>query len=86
MPLDKNTLKSALDKKYTDFSNAIKTELQAKLDNNPKMKSHKDTSDKIKDMKDIFAKISIPKEPEKTEPPTELEKDIEIAKEPKTEE
>lgn len=51
-------LKHAEDKKFTDFSNAVKTQLQNKMDNNQHMKTHNDEFERIQKMKGMFNKIN----------------------------
>lgn len=59
--LDTQVLQSAEEKKYTDFSNAIKQELANKLANNPIVQSHMSEFDRINQLKDVFAQINYPK-------------------------
>jgi len=58
MSLDKTIIDSAVDKKYTEFSDAVKTELKAKLSNHSDVKQYANDFDKIQHMKSIFAKIN----------------------------
>jgi hypothetical protein len=51
-------LKNAEDKKFTDFSKAVKQELANKLSNHPISKSFASDYDKIQSMKAAFAKIN----------------------------
>jgi hypothetical protein len=51
-------LKSAEDKKYTDFSNAVKQEMKTKLSNHPTIKKFTNDFDKIQQMKSAFKKIN----------------------------
>ena len=67
MSLDKNLLKSVVDKKYTDFEKAVKQELNNKLANHPVSKQYVSDYDKIQQMKDSFAKITKTKDSEKEE-------------------
>lgn len=58
MSLDTDIINYAVNKKYTEFSNAIKTELQNKLANNKDAKKYASDYDKIQQMKLAFAKIN----------------------------
>lgn len=58
MSLEKTVIKSAVDKKYTEFSNAIKQELHNKMANSDIGKSYASDFDKIQQMKASFAKIN----------------------------
>lgn len=58
MSLDTDIINYAVNKKYTEFSNAIKTELQNKLANNKDAKKYVSDYDKIQQMKLAFAKIN----------------------------
>lgn len=58
MSLDKNTIIAAINKKYTEFSDAIKIELHNKLSNHPESKKYSSDYDKIEQMKSAFAKIN----------------------------
>jgi len=53
-----NILKNAEDKKFLQFSNAVKQNIINKLDNHPKTKEFKDEFSKIADMKAAFNKIN----------------------------
>jgi len=65
MPLDNDVLDDVKNKKFTDFSNAVKQELKQKLSNHKLTKKYVSDYDKIQQMKDSFAKISkIKDEPE----------------------
>ena len=55
--LDNNTIDLAMSKKYTEFSDAIKSELKSKLSNNDYVKKYTSDFDKIDQMKSMFAKI-----------------------------
>lgn len=55
--LDTTVIDKAVDKKYTEFSKAIKTELQNKMTNHDDAKKYASDYDKIQDMKQMFAKI-----------------------------
>jgi len=63
--LEPSDLESAVDKRYTDFSNAIKQELANKVANNPVIQNFETEFDRIQKLKGIFAQInSTVKEPE----------------------
>lgn len=62
MALNNTVINKALEKKYTEFSDAIKTELQTKMTNHPDSMKYASDFDKIQDMKQMFAKISNPSE------------------------
>lgn len=46
------------DKKYTEFSNAVKQELLNKLGNSPEIKTYTSEYDRIQNMKSLFKQIS----------------------------
>lgn len=52
------TIKSAIDKKYTDFSSDIKGELKSKLSEHPECIAYADEIDNIQTMKVAFAGIN----------------------------
>jgi len=58
MPISKEELKLATDKKFTEFSKAVKDELKSKLNNHPTVKKHISDYEKIQQMKDSFKKIA----------------------------
>lgn len=58
MPLEQDTIDDVKDKKFTDFSNAVKQELKQKLSSHKGTKAYVSDFDKIKQMKSSFAKIS----------------------------
>lgn len=58
MSLDKTVIKSAIDKKYTEFSTAIKTELQNKLSSHPNSVAYAAQYDNIQTVKQKFAEIN----------------------------
>jgi len=58
MELTTQTLDLAKDKKFTEFSKAVKTELKKKLKNKPEIKQYISDYDKIQQMKAKFAEIS----------------------------
>ena len=63
--LEPSDLELAVDKRYTDFSNAIKQELANKVANNPVIQDFESEFDRIQKLKGIFAQInSTVKEPE----------------------
>ena len=55
---DMNLMQAVADKKYTEFSTAVKQELINKLGNSETMKSYTSEYDKIKQMKSLFAQIN----------------------------
>lgn len=56
--MNTNIFKSALDKKFTDFSQAVKSELKTKLANREEIKTHVSDFEKIQQMKASFAQIN----------------------------
>jgi hypothetical protein len=72
--MEVDVISNAVDKKYTDFSNAIKQELKNKLANNPDVKQYTSDFDKIQDMKALFNKINTDFGEKKVEPVVEPEK------------
>jgi hypothetical protein len=63
--LEPKDIELAVDKKYTDFSTAIKQELANKVQSNPVIQSFESEFDRMQKLKDIFAQInSTTKEPE----------------------
>lgn len=58
MSLDKTVINSAVDKKYTEFSAAIKTELQNKLSSHPTSVTYASEYDNIQTVKQKFAEIN----------------------------
>jgi hypothetical protein len=58
MSLETIVIQNAMDKKYTDFSNAVKIELQNKMRNHYTSTKYISDYDKIQQMKSVFAKIS----------------------------
>jgi hypothetical protein len=56
--LTNDDIQNAVDKKYTEFSDAIKAELKNKLANQEDVKQYASDYDKIQDMKAAFAKIN----------------------------
>lgn len=53
-----NIMQSVADKKYTEFSTAVKQELLNKVANSETMKSYTSEFDKIQQMKSLFAQIN----------------------------
>lgn len=53
-----NVMQFVQDKKYSEFSSAVKQEMINKLACTPQMKEYKSEFDKIQDMKSLFAQIS----------------------------
>jgi selenocysteine-specific translation elongation factor len=62
--LDVNDITAAAEKRYTDFSNAIKQELNNKLQNHPVIQNHTSEFERIERLKDIFSQINQTKQPE----------------------
>jgi selenocysteine-specific translation elongation factor len=62
--LDANDITAAVEKRYTDFSNAIKQELNNKLQNHPIIQNHTSEFERIERLKDIFSQINQTKQPE----------------------
>lgn len=60
--MDIEDINLAINKKFTDFSTKIKSELSNKLQNHDDMVIYSAEIDKIKKMKDIFAGINKPAE------------------------
>jgi|WetSurMetagenome_2_1015567.scaffolds.fasta_scaffold192319_2 hypothetical protein len=58
MSLETSVIQNAMDKKYTDFSAAVKIELQNKMSNHSTSTKYASDYDKIQQMKSVFAKIS----------------------------
>ena len=56
--MDAEILKSAENKKYTEFSDAIKAELKSKLAGHPTIDKYSSDYDRIQKMKDIFSQIN----------------------------
>ena len=64
MSVDQSALDAVKDKKFTEFSDAVKQELKQKLSNHKITKKYVSDYDKIKQMKDSFAKIANINEPD----------------------
>lgn len=58
MKLDKNVIDMAVDKKFSDFSSAIKTVLHSKLAGTPEIQTYTADFDNIQQMKTSFAAIN----------------------------
>jgi 5'-deoxynucleotidase YfbR-like HD superfamily hydrolase len=58
MTLDKTVIDKAVEKKYTEFSDVIKTELQNKMSSHPDAVKYAGDYDKIQTMKQMFAQIN----------------------------
>jgi len=56
--LDNKDIDNAVEKKYSDFSDAVKTELRTKMANHDTSKQYASDYDKIQDMKDLFSQIN----------------------------
>lgn len=57
MSLDVNVIKMAIDKKYSEFSDAIKTALHSKLASHADVQSYSNEYDRIQTMKSDFSNI-----------------------------
>lgn len=55
---DTNIMQSVADKKYTEFSTAVKQELLNKVSNTETMKNYTSEFDRIQTMKNLFAQIN----------------------------
>lgn len=55
---DTNIMQSVADKKYTEFSTAVKQELLNKVSNTETMKNYTSEFDRIQTMKSLFAQIN----------------------------
>lgn len=53
-----NDIQFAADKKFTDFSNAVKCELKNKLTNHESVQRYKTDFERIQNIKSLFAKIN----------------------------
>lgn len=53
-----NVMQFVADKKYTEFSNAVKNELMNKLGSSSEMKTYISDYDKIQQMKSLFSQIN----------------------------
>ena len=52
-----NVMQSVADKKYTEFSSAVKQEMLNKISNTDTMKNYISDFDRIQQMKSLFAQI-----------------------------
>lgn len=50
-------IRFAADKKYTDFSNAVKIELKQKLSDHSTVQNYKSEFERIQNMKDLFSQV-----------------------------
>lgn len=62
MNLDKTVITKAVDKKYTEFSDTIKTELYNKMSSHPNAAAYAAEYDKVQTVKQKFAEINGPSE------------------------
>lgn len=53
-----NVIQSVADKKYTDFSTAVRQELLNKMSTNSTIQNYTNDFDKIQQMKSLFAQIN----------------------------
>lgn len=58
MEIENNIMQAVADKKYSEFSTAVKQELLNKMANSETMKSYTSEFDKIQQMKSLFAQIN----------------------------
>lgn len=58
MSLNKDVINTALNGKYSEFSDAIKQELKTKMSSHDVSKNYCSEYDKIQNMKELFSKIS----------------------------
>lgn len=58
MNLDKTVINKAVDKKYTEFSDTIKTELYSKMSNHPNAVAYATAYDNVQIVKQKFADIN----------------------------
>lgn len=56
--MDIDVIRSASDKKFTDFSDAIKQELKSKLANHSTVQNYTSEYDRIQNMKSLFSQIN----------------------------
>ena len=56
--MDTNIIDSAVNKKYTEFSAAVKKELQNKLANHEISRKYANEYDQVQHMKQMFAQIN----------------------------
>ena len=55
---DINFMQAVADKKYTEFSTAVKQEMLNKMANNSDMKNYTSEYDRLQNMKNLFAQIN----------------------------
>ena len=60
MSLDKSVIDLAIQKRYSDFSNAMRIELRSKLSRHPEIVRYSNEFDKIQKMKIAFSQIVNP--------------------------
>lgn len=58
MEIENNIMQAVADKKYSEFSTAVKQELLNKMANTETMKNYTSEFDKIQQMKNLFAQIN----------------------------
>ncbi len=58
MENENNIMQAVADKKYSEFSTAVKQELLNKMSNTETMKNYTSEFDKIQQMKSLFAQIN----------------------------
>ena len=58
MEIENNIMQAVADKKYSEFSTAVKQELLNKMSNTETMKNYTSEFDKIQQMKSLFAQIN----------------------------
>ncbi len=58
METETNFMQAVADKKYTEFSTAVKQEMLNKLASNSDMKNYTSEFDKLQQMKSLFAQIN----------------------------
>lgn len=58
--MDIEIMKSAADKRFTDFSSAVKQELKTKLANHSTVQNYTSEYDRIQNMKSLFSQINNP--------------------------
>ena len=58
METETNFMQAVADKKYTEFSTAVKQEMLNKMGNNPNVKAYTSEFDRIQNMKKLFSQIN----------------------------
>lgn len=58
METETNFMQAVADKKYTEFSTAVKQEMLNKMGNNPDVKAYTSEYDRIQNMKKLFSQIN----------------------------